>query len=76
MGPVDGRDRPEGAAPARAVQLHLVLPYKFQPIEHPSVRDYLERGYRIDALQRVSDREVLVILSPAPSTASRGEWNR
>lgn len=45
------------------VQLHLVLPYKDDPIEHPRVRAWLERGYRIEDLQRVTDREALVTLA-------------
>jgi len=44
------------------VQLHLVLPYKMQPRKHHSVRRYLESGYRIVQLQRVTDREALVTL--------------
>jgi hypothetical protein len=47
------------------VQLHLVLPYKFDPIHHQRIRAYLEQGYRIEALQRVTDREALVTLSRA-----------
>jgi len=42
------------------VQLQLALPYKKQPTDHPRVREYLERGYRIVHLQRVTDREMLV----------------
>ena len=55
------------------VQLHVVLPYKFQPTDAPQVKDLLDRGYRIEQLQRVSDREVIVTLaSRAPeTTASR-----
>ena len=46
------------------VQLHLVLPYKFQPAEHPRIRGYLDRGWQIAELQRLTDREVLVTLAP------------
>lgn len=49
----------------RRVQLHLVLPYKFEPRRDGRVRDYLARGYRIEQLQRLSDREALVTLAPA-----------
>ena len=49
----------------RRIQLHLVLPYKFEPRENRRVRDYLARGYRIEQLQRLSDREALVTLAPA-----------
>ena len=45
------------------VQLHLVLPYKFQPRDDHRIRAYLERGYRIVQLQRVTDREVIVTLA-------------
>ncbi|HXV75479.1 MAG TPA: hypothetical protein VD788_04105 [Candidatus Polarisedimenticolaceae bacterium] len=48
--------------PAR-VQLHLVLPYKFDPIHHPRVRGYLEQGYRIEQFQRLTDQEALVTLA-------------
>ncbi len=44
------------------VQLQLVLPYKQQPREHPRIRTYLEQGYRIVHLQRLTDQEALVTL--------------
>ncbi len=47
----------------KRVQLHLVLPYKLQPREHGRVREYLAHGYRIEQLQRISDREALVTLA-------------
>jgi hypothetical protein len=50
---------------AARVQLHLVLPYKFEPREDHRVRGYLDRGYRIVQLQRLSDREALVTLARA-----------
>ena len=46
------------------VQLHLVLPYRHQPREDPRIKAYLDRGYRIVQLQRVTDREVIVTLTP------------
>ena len=49
------------------VQLHLVLPYKFQPTDEPRVKDLLDRGYRIEQLQRVSDREVVLTLTNRPT---------
>jgi hypothetical protein len=52
------------SAGADPIQLHLVLPYKFEPREDHRVRAYLERGYRIEQLQRLSDREALVTLTP------------
>ena len=48
----------------RRIQLHLVLPYKFEPRENGRVREYLAQGYRIEQLQRISDREALVTLAP------------
>ena len=45
------------------VQLHLVLSYKHEAAEHPQVGSYLEQGYRIVQLQRVTDQEVLVTLA-------------
>jgi hypothetical protein len=46
------------------VQLHLVLPYKADPIEHHRIKAYLDRGYRIEQLQRLTDREAIVTLGP------------
>lgn len=51
------------------VQLHLELPYKFEPRQDRRVRSYLDRGYRIRQLQRISDREVLITLSATPGSA-------
>ena len=48
---------------AEKVQLHLVLPYKFEPLDEPRIKTMIEQGYRIVQLQRVSDREVVVTLS-------------
>ena len=44
------------------LQLHLVLPYNIEVGTDPTVRRYLDSGYRILQLQRVTDREVLVTL--------------
>ncbi len=44
------------------IQLHLVLPYKHEAASHPRIKAHLEGGYRIEQLQRVTDREVLVTL--------------
>jgi len=46
----------------RRVQLHLVLPYKAQPADDPRIRRYLDGGYRIEELQRLTDREAIVVL--------------
>lgn len=52
------------------VQLHLVLPYKADPIEHHQIKTYLDRGYRIEQFQRITDREAVVTLSvPEPSAS-------
>ena len=48
--------------PNDRVQLHLVLPYKFEPRDEPRVSRYLERGYRIEQYQRVTDREAILTL--------------
>ena len=47
------------------VQLHLEHPYSIEIRDHSRVKRYLEGGYRIHHLQRVSDREVLVTLAPS-----------
>jgi hypothetical protein len=57
-------DRPE------RFQLHLVLPYKVEPRDHPRLRRYLEDGYRISQLQRLTDRDALVTLVLAPRPAA------
>ena len=52
------------------IQLHLVLPYKFEPREHHRVKRYLAQGYRIAQFQRISDREAVVTLQrnePGPT---------
>ncbi len=59
--PVDPTAQPD------KVQLHLVLPYKFQPTDEPRVKSLLDRGYRIVQLQRVTDREVIVTLTNQPA---------
>ncbi len=58
---VDGQEQRD------PIQLHLVLPYKFQPTDEPRVKEMLDRGYRILNLQRVSDREVLITLTDRPA---------
>ena len=45
------------------IQLHLVLAYKDEAATHPRIKAHLERGYRIEQLQRVTDHEVLVTLA-------------
>ncbi len=50
------------------IQLHLVLPYKIELRDDPRVRGYLERGYRIEQLQRLSDREAIVVLRSDPAS--------
>ena len=46
-------------------QLHVVMPYKLEARNHPRIRSYLDRGYRIIQLQRISDREAIVTLAAA-----------
>lgn len=55
---MENPEKPDGL-----VQLHLVLPYRHQPRDDRRIRAYLDRGYRIVQLQRVSDREVIVTLA-------------
>ena len=52
-----------GNAVADRVQLHLVLPYKFDPVDDGRIRAYLDRGYHIEQLQRLTDREALVTMA-------------
>jgi len=47
------------------VQFQLVLPYKQEPRSNPTIRRHLDEGYRIERLQRTSDREVVVVLTRA-----------
>jgi hypothetical protein len=44
------------------VQLQVVLPYNAEPADDPRVRRYLDGGYRIEVLQRLTDHEALVVL--------------
>jgi len=48
-------------------QIHLTHPYNVEIGKNTTVRGYLDRGYRITQLQRVSDREVLVTLTDEPA---------
>ncbi len=48
----------------RPLQMLLVLPYKQRPADHPRVRAWLDRGWEVAEVQRVSDEEALVTLSP------------
>jgi len=50
------------------LQLQLELPYKQEPHDDPRVRSYLEQGYRIVQLQRISDHEAVITFAihPAP----------
>ncbi len=57
MGPQETSENPD------RIQLHLVLPYKDEAASHPQIQAHLERGYRIEQLQRVTDREILVTLT-------------
>ena len=56
----------ETGGAAERIQLHLVQPYKIEVGEHQRVKRYLERGYTIEQIQRLTDREVLVTLAPGP----------
>lgn len=52
------------------IQLHLVLPYKLDPVDDPRILKYLRRGYRVEQLQRLTDREVIVTLAPDDQDAA------
>lgn len=54
------------------VQLHLIHPYNIEIRRNAKVRAYLDKGYRIVQLQRLTDREVLVTLSAAGVSAGEG----
>jgi len=62
-----------GEATDEEIQLHLVLPYKFEPRDDPRVRRYLERGYRIVQFQRVTDREALITMTPSGADEAGGD---
>jgi hypothetical protein len=57
-------------ATAGRIQLQLPMPYKLEPADHPTVRDYLSRGWRIVSFERTHDREALVTLEPASQPAA------
>ena len=60
-------------APADRTQLHLVLPFNHEPREHPRVAAMLAQGFRIQDLQRLTDREVLITLARrAPAAGTTG----
>jgi hypothetical protein len=45
------------------IQLHLTLPFKKEPREHPRIGALLDEGFRIDQYQRITDRDVVVTLT-------------
>jgi len=55
---------------SQELQLHVVLPYNIEVRKHPRVQSYLTQGYRIEEVQRISDREALVTLRCEPAPAS------
>ncbi|MDX1388730.1 MAG: hypothetical protein R3344_06045 [Acidobacteriota bacterium] len=56
-------DRPE------SIQLHVALPYKQQPRDHPRIRRLLDDGYLIAQFQRITDREAIITLHrPGPAS--------
>lgn len=50
---------PEGAV-ARRLQIQIDLPYHREPKDDERVRRYLDAGWRIGQLQRLTDREVVI----------------
>ena len=55
----------------RRIQLHLALPYKFDPWQHPRIARLLEQGYKVAQLQRLTDRDAIVTLERAPAQADK-----
>jgi len=55
---------------AERIQLHLDLPYRKQPKDHPRIGALLAQGFRIAELQRLTDKEVAITLVRPPSAAS------
>jgi len=52
----------EPSSAPRRVQIHLALAYKTQPADDPRIRRYLDGGYRIEELQRLTDQDAIVVL--------------
>jgi hypothetical protein len=50
-------------------QLQIEMPYNIEPREHRAVRKYLDQGWTISDLQRLTDREALITFEP-PNTAT------
>ncbi|HJQ98916.1 MAG TPA: hypothetical protein VJ826_11425 [Candidatus Polarisedimenticolaceae bacterium] len=50
------------------LQLQLPIPYHREPRDDERVRRYLDRGFRIERYQRLTDQEVVLTLIP-PVTA-------
>lgn len=48
------------------IQLHVPLPYSKEPGHDPKVARYLATGYRVEELQRLTDRDALVTLVRDP----------
>lgn len=48
------------------IQLHVPLPYRKEPGHDPKVARYLSMGYRVEELQRLTDRDALVTLVREP----------
>ncbi len=61
---VENREKHDGR---HRIQLHLVMPYKLEAREQHQIKAYLDEGYRILQLQRITDREVIVTLTNEPA---------
>jgi hypothetical protein len=48
------------------IQLHVPLPYKKEPGHDPKIARYLSIGYRVETLQRLTDRDAIVTLVREP----------
>ena len=53
------------------IQLHLALPYKFEPWQHPRVARLLQQGYKVAQLQRLTDRDAIVTLERMPAESAK-----
>ena len=52
------------------IQLHVPLPYRREPSHDPKVARYLSMGYRLEELQRLTDRDALVTLVREPESGA------
>jgi hypothetical protein len=56
-------------AALQRIQVQFQLPYNRQAQDDERVRSYLDRGWRIAQLQRLSDQETLITFESGAATA-------